>query len=363
MGRRSLFLSLMVLGTFSLFLSCSSTTSSDATGGTGGSAGAAGTGGSASGGLRLRSEADFGRTATQAPGLVMVKATSTGVCGDRSDPTMEDPVVADGEDCDGDGGVVAHLTPSLYAIAFHHVTLVPEDIAGEDAPAIELVSPAATLADSEVIEFSTSEDSQTVVTIDPDDLTEGSYSGIEMGIYYFQMTFPVGGVERNVRFYMSDDDFASEGSLGHHQGDITFIDDEGTELGWVDSTWLIGNVVTTRSDGQNGAGGTDSQTGHDRGFFGNQALWNSTDMNQGADQDIYVTTVDFSEGSLEIPDPSTISSLTTIAATFSVADTFFYEDFPPQNTTEFPGFFPDTGGEATGGEWAPLLPTAILSID
>ena len=63
---------------------------------------------------------------------------------------------------------------------------------------------------------------------------------------------------------------------------------------------------------------------------------------------------------LEIP--AEVDSLISVTLTFSVADTFFYEDFAPQNTTDFPGFFPDVGGEAAseGAAWAPLLPTMSL---
>lgn len=310
-------------------------------------------------GLRLNSVADFDASAS-ASLASLIRLATTGVCNDLASPiTQDDPMLADGLDCDDDDGIVAHITPTSYSLAFKRVTLVPTDVVGDDAPAIDFIADTGTLANAEVVDFTSDDTSETVITIDPSDLTAGSYSAIETELYYFQMTFPVGGVTRNVRIYMSDDDFEVQGNLGHHQGDITFINDDGEELGWVDSTWGD-TLADTRGEDQNGAGGTDAETSHARGFFGNAEFWDAADQVQGAAQDNYLYTVAFDEP-LEIPDPDTIDDITTITTTFSVADTFFYEDFAPQGT----GFSPGDGGEATAesAAWAPLAPSATLAVE
>ncbi len=305
-------------------------------------------------GLRFNTVADFTNSASASLAKALGK-TTTAQCADVADSsTQDEPTLADGLDCDNDDGLVAHVTPSQYAVAFKRVTLV----AASGGTNIDLIADTTTLANAEVVNFTSADTSETIITLDPNDLTAGTYTGIEAEIYYIQMTFPVGGTTRNVRIYMSDDDFTAEGSLGHHQGDITFVTDAGVEQGWVDSTWSD-TLATTRGEPQNGAGGEDAQTGHDRGFFGNAEFWNATDLQQGATQDLYLLALDF-DASLTIPTPASITDLTTVSATFSTADTFFYEDFAPQGT----GFSPDSGGEATGegAAWAPLAPTASVTV-
>jgi len=311
-------------------------------------------------GLRLVTAGDFDSSASQASLLFRAARVTTGQCLDLEAPiTQDDPILEDGLDCDADGGLVAHVTPTQYFIAFKRVSLLGSDGNTSD---IELVADTGTLANSEVVEFTENDSSESLVTINPDDLAAGTYSGVEGELYYFELTFPVAGSTRRVRIYMSDDDFPEEGNLGHHQGDITFIDENGDEEGWIDSTWTA--TATERGEEQNGAGGVDPETGHDRGFFGNEDLWNQDSLQQGPNEDLYVMELDFDDP-LEIPDPSEIDDLTTITLTFSVADTFFYEDFAPQNTAEFPGFYPANGGEATAEEaaWAPLAPTATLTVE
>lgn len=317
-------------------------------------------------GLQFDAAGDFDSSASAATALI--RRLTTGQCTDLDDLTMDDPVLEEGLDCDGDGGIVAHATPSRYALAFKKATLVPEDVEGEDAVSVDLIADTGTLAASEVFNFTEDDSSESIISIDSADLPAGTYSGIELELYYFQLTFSVAGEEQNVRIYTSDDDFEAEGNLGHHQGDITFIDDNETpsdfsddvEQGWIDSTWLTENLTDTRGEEQNGAGGVDDETGHARGFMGSEEDWEQEWLNQGAEQDIYTATLTFDE-------PLTIDPevLTTITATFSVADTFYYEDFEPQNTDDYPGFFPGDGGEAGGvevdnPEWGPLFPVAEI---
>lgn len=301
-------------------------------------------------GLLFVAEADFDTSASSSFSAYLTASD----CGGETPPTdMDSPDFAEGVDCDEDEGTVSFATPTQYKVAVRHVGLIKDD-----GTHFDIIAQTPTLAQSEVIEFSTTDVSENVVDFDPSELEAGTYTGLYVELYYYQMTFPVAQVDRNVRIYMSDDDFADEGSLGHHQGDITFIDDSDVELGWASPDWLLESLLPTR-EGQDGAGGTDPETGHARGFFGNTDLWNSADFTQGADEDIYFAVLEF-PSDLTIADPAELESLITIEISFLVGDAFYYEDFAPQGT----GFFPDTGGEATSddAEWAPLSPTIRVTV-
>lgn len=323
--------------------SCSSATSTN-------------TSGDVSAGLRFDSVANFGSFTDIALSAPVAKTTA-GVCASLEEPVlMDDPDLADGLDCDGDGGVVAHITPTKYSLALKRVTMLSDNDA-----AIDLISDTGTLAASQVIDFVSDDPSETIITIEPDNLTAGTYTGLEFEIYYFQLTFDVGGTEKNVRFYMSDDDFGSEGNLGHHQGDITFVDDDGMELGWINGTW---SETSENRNVQEGAGGTDPETGHARGFFGNSDQWNDTAQMQGAGQDVFNYKIQLSSP-LSIAEAIASDYLTKVTATFSVADAFFYEDFENPTLVRCTGFCPEEGGDAglENAEWAPLAPTATLTVD
>lgn len=309
-------------------------------------------------GLTFISAADFSASAVQSLSRALRK-TTTGVCSDLgANPTSDDPALTDGLDCDADGGVVAHVTPTAYSVAFKKLVLRGSDASTAD---LNIIADTGTLANAQVVSFTGADATDTLLDVAQENLATGTYAGVEMEIYYVQLTFPVAGVSRQVRVYMSDDDFPAEGSLGHHQGDITFIDANGTELGWIDGTWTTAGLATTRGSAQNGAAAPDGETDHARGFFGNDAFWNTAAQTQGTGQDIYVATKDFSSA-LVVPETPLFQMNVTL--TFSVADTFYYEDFAPQNTTDFPGFFPDTGGEATSEttEWAPQFPDVALTL-
>ena len=79
-----------------------------------------------------------------------------------------------------------------------------------------------------------------------------------------------------MRVYLTDDDFATQSHMGagpHHQGDVTFIDDAGNELGWINGGWAPGSRPVPPATGSLYASAPDSKTGHDRGPFGNDDLW------------------------------------------------------------------------------------------
>jgi len=303
-------------------------------------------------GLVFTSAADFGDSASA---MVSKDDMNGGTCEDDWTPGENDSsVLEDGLDCDEDGGAVTHITPSHYSLALKRVMLLSDG--GQD---IELVADRNTLANSIMVDFDPTSPLGTPLYIDPENLIAGTYTGLEFEIYYFQLTFPVKETTRNVRFYMSDDDFTAEGDLGHHQGDITFVDDDSNELGWVNATWS--EAFSDRAEsGQAGAGGTDPETGHERGFFGDANLWNGSDQEQGANQDIFTYEVEFSSP-ISIPEPDEMSEVITILATFSAENTFFFEDF--ENAPPCDGFCPEDGAEA-GGEnaaWAPLVPEATTT--
>ena len=261
-----------ILAVFVLFISCGSSNTPDANN-------------DEEIGLRFDTVADFESSASMALSKLVAKVT-TGTCDDlEEDPEMDDPRLTDGLDCDGDDGVVAHITPSQYTLALKRVTMLAQE--GDD---IDLIPDTGTLAESEIVNFTSDDSLQTIIDIDPADLQAGEYTGLRFEIYYFQLTFPVGGETKNVRFYMSDDDFEAEGNLGHHQGDVTLIDDEGEELGWINETW--DDVFDDRSV-QSGASTADPETDHERGFFGNDDQWNAEAQVQGEDQDIFVYEIPF----------------------------------------------------------------------
>lgn len=307
-------------------------------------------------GLRVKVSADFSKTVSKGVGGTSVNATS-GACVDLgASPTSDSPAMADGLDCDGDDGVVTHITPSSYTIAFKKVALLP-DFPSKAWRETAVISDRNSLAASEVFTFNPENTSEIIVSLAPSSLDEGTYGPLEMQVYYVQMVIPVGGVAHNVRVYLSDDDFENEGNLGHHQGDIIYVADDGAELGWIDSTWTTLSKV--RSENHNGPGGVDPQTGHARGFFGDAAFWNADAFNQGAGQDIFVTQIELPYP-LNFPEPDTIQDLVTMTFQFPVANTFYYEDFAPRGT----GFAPGANGEAaTAGAERALLPSNATILD
>jgi hypothetical protein len=162
-------------------------------------------------------------------------------------------------------------------------------------------------------------------------------------------------ITQSIRVYLSDDDFPGEGGLGHHQGDITFIDADGNEMGWagVGTPWTVDALQTDKALISR-PGGTDSETGHQRGLFGNAELWDQATFMQGDGRDMFLITA---------PLGLTVSAdLTkTVTFTFNVKDTWFYEDFDVNGL-----FNPCENGAndacAQNAEWAPIFNLPALSI-
>ncbi|PIR23111.1 MAG: hypothetical protein COV44_04545 [Deltaproteobacteria bacterium CG11_big_fil_rev_8_21_14_0_20_45_16] len=244
-------------------------------------------------------------------------------------------------DCDDDDGVIAYQTPTSYKIAFKSVYF----LSGEDEKSYLLNFDSLDEIDKTgVIEF-TSGDNSVKIDLPSDFNTSLIPTGVGFEVYYFELRFNLYGEETTVRIYMSDDDFTDQGSGGHHQGDITYLDGDGVEH-WANggSNWLSTPEATLeRGEYANGDGGMDDETGHARGMFGSAVFWNATDLNQGADQDIFLVEVDLAAAE----NPSA-------TVTFSIADTWFYENFDSDASS----FDPCESDEAcaAGAAWAPLFP-------
>jgi hypothetical protein len=296
--------------------------------------------------LTLRIAADYTTAGSSSTGQ-----SGQGIPSDFVRPTscqdalpFDGPPYAAGLDCDGDGGVGQYVTPSVFKIALKRATLY-----AADGTTLDLVPDTGTLAKSQVIDLTAP------VTLAAAEVPVATYTGMEVQVYYYELVMPLNDppVDQHIRVYLSDDDFEAEGNLGHHQGDITMIDDDGNELGFVmgGSAWTAASVAPVRGEYSNGAGGVDPETGHARGMFGDATLWNSTPFMQGATQDICI----FETGlNLELT-----SAGTTLTLLFSLADSWFYEDFNNNQTFDpcgTPGLNVMMDGCSEGAGWAPLLP-------
>ncbi|MGL1886644.1 MAG: hypothetical protein OCD76_09030 [Reichenbachiella sp.] len=281
--------------------------------------------------LTLSMEADFGAALVQ-------KAVAAVCIG-----TEDHPGVTAGLDCDSDGGVVTFSTPSQFRGAFGDVYVY------NTTDTLSLLPKLGILTDAEIVNLN-----QTIVVAEI--LADRKpYTDIYVEVYYLDMKIPLNasGEEQWIRIYMSDDDFAHHMTTGHHQGDIILLDSLGNEQGWVAgcAPWTLANVSTTRSTDHEGAGGIDSQTGHGRGFFGDEALWNQNTFMQGSTQDVYFTRAPIS---LNL----TTGTEANITISFPIENTWYFEDFDAN------GVFSPGGNDiemcTEGSTWAPLIPIPVF---
>ncbi len=261
-----------------------------------------------------------------------------------------------GSDKDGDGGVVAFATPSVFQIAVKRLTLISDD------------SQVNVIPDTEDLQASVLLDLTTDLVLDDMALPSGDYHTVEMELYYYQIRLPLNTAdnEQMIRVYLSDDDFPEHGMGGHHQGDITFINNDGTESGWVNSAepWLSENLLSTRGELE-GAAGVDAETGHRRGLFGDRLFWDAPAFQQGAAQDIYI----FADALELRVVPEETSS---VKFRFETANSWFFEDFDGDNI-----FSPCLGGDVNGhqdacwydatsemgADWAPIFNPPQVSVE
>jgi hypothetical protein len=296
--------------------------------------------------LTVKLIADYGESAAAAAESEAAQTTPAAaqLTACAADLPEDGPPYAPGLDCDGDGGVVRYLTPSVFKVALKRCTLYDAE-----EVAYDLVSDTGTLAAAAVVDLTDP------VTLAVGELPLAKYTRIEAEVYYYELTMPLNDppAEEHIRVYLSDDDFAAEGDLGHHQGDITLVAEDGSELGFVmgGSAWTTDFMAAARGEYSNGAGGTDPETGHDRGLFGDTSLWDAESFMQGAEQDIFVFAGEFE---LELT-----ADGATLSLVFNLADSWFYEDFNDNQTFDPCGSVGATGRMdacSEGAAWAPLLP-------
>ncbi len=253
----------------------------------------------------------------------------------------DDPPTEAGLDCDQDGGVAAYQTPTKYVIAFKTLSLIMAE--GDPVDVISFDS-LSSIHQGGIFTF-TEESSIASISLDPLAI-RSSITAIKTEIYYYELSLNIYGQAETIRIYLSDDDFASEGSKGHHQGDITYFDDNGTEH-WAyggDNWFASPNLTSARGEYANGDGGTDAETGHARGMFGNTDFWDTSSLKQGSEQDIYTETFTISNSGLKY------------TLEFDISDTWYYEDFDSSNADSFDPCI-NSSQEACGGEWSPIFPS------
>ena len=214
---------------------------------------------------------------------------------------------------------------------------------------VDIIADTGTLTGAEVLDLTAE------VTLPVQELPVGEYPTYYAEIYYHELTMPLydAGDPQVIRVYVSDDDFPAEGDLGHHQGDVTMLDASNNELGFVvgGDLWQLASLQAARGT-INGAGGTDSETGHLRGLYGDQNLWNRPDLTQGSSQDIFIL-----EGDLNLTVEETGGAVTF---SFNVVDAWFFEDFDDDQL-----FNPceNSNQDGCGGEWSPVFNSPAVQIE
>jgi hypothetical protein len=269
-------------------------------------------------------------------------------------PTVPDgPNLVAGLDCDGNGGFTAYLTPQSFKVAIKRLSFVKSDGAH-----VDFVPDQVTLNKSMVYDLTSQ------ITVSQIAISTGTYLSFQAELYYYEIKMPINSsptITQSIRVYLSDDDFAAEGGLGHHQGDITFIDNNGREMGWAvpGMPWTIASLQTNPALVSR-PGGTDPETGHQRGPFGDSSLWNQTAFMQGSGRDIYVINAPLGLTGLTVS--ADISK--TVTFTFSVKDSWFWEDFDADGRFDpCEGTGPSSiEACAAGSKWAPIFNLPVLSI-
>jgi hypothetical protein len=257
--------------------------------------------------------------------------------------------VAPGLDCDNDGGIVRYLNSAGFKVAIKRMALV-----NTDGSMADIIADTGTLANSEYFDL------KNPVTMNEISIPTGSYNAFYVEFYYYDINMPVHGADRDIRIYLSDDDFPQEGSLGHHQGDVLMKAlGDGIYKFVYGGQWDDASLQTVRNpagyDELVGAGGTDPQTGHKRGLFGDEDFWNSTELNQGASQDIFKVTM---------PAPFAIPVTTgggSFTLSFDLQDTWFFEDF--DNNQIFSPCVSSIEACDEQAAWSPSFPSVSFTFN
>lgn len=295
-------------------------------------------GGAAAAKVTVRVKADYG-----VDPAAKHKRAAKSTCG-SGPQTQDGPDLVAGSDCDGDAGVVAYITPSKLKVALKRLAFVRKS----DGALIDIVPDSKALAASTVMDLASP------VTLPDETLAADTYTDFVAEVYYYELTMPLYDAAQPVtlRVYVSDDDFPAEGSLGHHQGDITLLDDDGNELGFVDGANLwVPNALTPDRGTINGAGGTDAETGHLRGLYGDTNQWDQHAFVQGPEQDIYRVS-----GPLNLVISGDAREVTL---SFDMNDAWYYEDF---NLDDLFDPCDPMDACAAGAEWSPIFNPPLVDI-
>lgn len=250
-----------------------------------------------------------------------------------------------GTDCDSDGGVVAYLDPTGFKVALKRLALVMSD-----STYVDLIADTGTLADSVVLDLANP------VQLDVSSIPQGTYTSFYVEFYYYDLAMGLYGETKEMRIYLSDDDFPAEGNLGNHQGDLR-MKDASNVFGFVfpGVAWTDANLVYTRPGGVIGASTPDPETGHYRGLYGNDDLWNAAPFMQGADKDIFAV-----QDILNMTGVTVGSTGGTMTVTFDLTESWFFEDFNANGLFE-PCI--NDSAEGCGGEWTPVFPGINFSFE
>ncbi len=295
--------------------------------------------------LTVKLHADYGASALDA-GLA-AQGLRVDSCPDDT-PGNDEAGFPSTADCDGDGAFIRYITPSKFSVAVKRLSLI-----AADGSSVDIVADKGTLAASDVVDLSGA------VTLPTATLAAKRYTQLVAELYYYELVMPLNatGNSQCVRIYLSDDDFPQEGNGGHHQGDITLVDDDGNELGFAPSgdAWTAAAALADRGTIM-GAGGMDSETGHRRGLYGGTDLWDATDFMQGPTADVFIMREEI--------DLDLTGGAKTLSVVFNVADTWFYED------VDGDGVFGPCAGEPAGSDacsegaaWSPIFPLPQVTIE
>lgn len=262
-----------------------------------------------------------------------------------TDTETDSPGYVPGTDCDSDSGTVAYLDPSGFKVAIKRLSFVKND-----STMVDLIPDTGLLSDAVEVDLSEP------VQLDVSEIPQGIYTAYYAEFYYYELTMNIYGVQQQVRVYLSDDDFVSEGSLGNHQGDVKLLDSS-DNFGFVypGLAWTEANLVYVRTDDIRGMSSADPETGHMRGLYGSDDLWNGSDFMQGADQDIFIV-----NDILSMTGVTVGSGGSSVTITFDMDDTWFFEDFNDNGDFE-----PCTGVEACAdnAEWTPVFPGIDINFE
>jgi hypothetical protein len=277
-------------------------------------------------------------------------------------PSTDSEGFAEGLDCDNDARLIKYVDPSSFSVAIKRLAFRKSDNS-----LVDLIADTGTLAQSQVLDLSNP------VELNVSTLPSGEYTGVYAEFYYYDLTMPVDTNDNaQVRIFLSDDDFPAEGNLGHHQGDVQLLATadspfgvQAGEFGFVlpGYRWINNNLASVRAsdidnDGNldhiEGASTPDPETGHRRGLYGNDDLWNMEQFNQGDSQDIFILDQQ-SPASINVGSEGGVATIT-----FDLTKTWFFED--SNGNGRFEPCIDNDEACTNNSEWTPVFPGIGVSF-